>query len=220
MSDEPLADERTAFYDPGMGPAYEMHVQGDGSGRNWWATVTAELALLWGRRAAGLEPYPWGYLWVHVEPVRPGYQGPVARMMTPKEKAAHEARMTARMRAAVKATEWRGRTPDTPIDQEWELCCPSRRHHGACIPRPSESLTPEQQWCGTWYDCPHCSSSVLVMSLDLKVYLDAQADLPRSHGARPEPVALQPPDRVPPCPCECNHGGFCGGCGHAGCGRR
>lgn len=24
---------------------------------------------------------------------------------------------------------------------------------------------------------------------------------------------------VPPCPCECNpHGGFCGGCGHAGCG--
>lgn len=25
---------------------------------------------------------------------------------------------------------------------------------------------------------------------------------------------------VPPCPCECNHGGFCGGCGHAGCGGR
>jgi hypothetical protein len=23
-----------------------------------------------------------------------------------------------------------------------------------------------------------------------------------------------------PCPCECNHGGFCGGCGHAGCGGR
>lgn len=22
------------------------------------------------------------------------------------------------------------------------------------------------------------------------------------------------------CPCECNSGGFCGGCGHAGCGRR
>lgn len=21
-----------------------------------------------------------------------------------------------------------------------------------------------------------------------------------------------------PCPCECNRGGFCGGCGHAGCG--
>lgn len=25
---------------------------------------------------------------------------------------------------------------------------------------------------------------------------------------------------VPPCPCECNRGGFCGGCGHAGCGGR
>jgi hypothetical protein len=23
-----------------------------------------------------------------------------------------------------------------------------------------------------------------------------------------------------PCPCECNVGGFCGGCGHAGCGHR
>lgn len=23
-----------------------------------------------------------------------------------------------------------------------------------------------------------------------------------------------------PCPCECNQGGFCGGCGHAGCGGR
>jgi hypothetical protein len=25
---------------------------------------------------------------------------------------------------------------------------------------------------------------------------------------------------VGPCPCVCNSGGFCGGCGHAGCGRR
>ncbi len=25
---------------------------------------------------------------------------------------------------------------------------------------------------------------------------------------------------VAPCPCECNAGGFCGGCGHAGCGGR
>lgn len=28
------------------------------------------------------------------------------------------------------------------------------------------------------------------------------------------------PQKVGPCPCECNRGGFCGGCGHAGCGRR
>lgn len=25
---------------------------------------------------------------------------------------------------------------------------------------------------------------------------------------------------VGPCPCECNRGQFCGGCGHAGCGGR
>lgn len=25
---------------------------------------------------------------------------------------------------------------------------------------------------------------------------------------------------VGPCPCACNSGGFCGGCGHAGCGGR
>lgn len=26
--------------------------------------------------------------------------------------------------------------------------------------------------------------------------------------------------QIGPCPCECNRGGFCGGCGHAGCGGR
>lgn len=31
---------------------------------------------------------------------------------------------------------------------------------------------------------------------------------------------VNPPRPVGPCPCECNHGGFCGGCGHAGCGGR
>ena len=32
------------------------------------------------------------------------------------------------------------------------------------------------------------------------------------------PVAVK---RNPgPCPCACNSGGYCGGCGHAGCGRR
>lgn len=27
-------------------------------------------------------------------------------------------------------------------------------------------------------------------------------------------------EHVRPCPCECATGGFCGGCGHAGCQRR
>jgi hypothetical protein len=33
-------------------------------------------------------------------------------------------------------------------------------------------------------------------------------------------VTAPAPSHVGPCPCECNYGGFCGGCGHAGCGRR
>jgi hypothetical protein len=33
-----------------------------------------------------------------------------------------------------------------------------------------------------------------------------------SAAARTRPVG--------PCPCACNSGGFCGGCGHAGCGGR
>ena len=34
-------------------------------------------------------------------------------------------------------------------------------------------------------------------------------------------TVVRPPWPGPcPCPCECNSGGFCGGCGHAGCGGR
>lgn len=33
-------------------------------------------------------------------------------------------------------------------------------------------------------------------------------------------VRVSSPRPVGPCPCECNSGGFCGGCGHAGCGGR
>lgn len=32
--------------------------------------------------------------------------------------------------------------------------------------------------------------------------------------------ALAETTRRGPCPCACNQGGFCGGCGHAGCGAR
>lgn len=32
--------------------------------------------------------------------------------------------------------------------------------------------------------------------------------------------SAQPLRSTGPCPCECNRGGFCGGCGHAGCGGR
>jgi len=49
----------------------------------------------------------------------------------------------------------------------------------------------------------------------------------RLHGARYGHTSLTDTSGVyvrvrpaPPCPCECNRGGFCGGCGHAGCGGR
>lgn len=52
---------------------------------------------------------------------------------------------------------------------------------------------------------------------------------PDPHGAQPSPVtgaqtaggrAAARGRRTGPCPCPCNSGGFCGGCGHAGCGGR
>jgi len=40
------------------------------------------------------------------------------------------------------------------------------------------------------------------------------------HERRDPPVIRRQYEEVGPCPCECNSGGFCGGCGHAGCGGR
>lgn len=39
------------------------------------------------------------------------------------------------------------------------------------------------------------------------------------HERRDPPKGIHLYD-VGPCPCECNSGGHCGGCGHAGCGGR
>jgi hypothetical protein len=55
----------------------------------------------------------------------------------------------------------------------------------------------------------------LAVSLDgavPPVLRDAPAALTRLVGP-----AARRPLAVGPCPCECNRGGFCGGCGHAGC---
>jgi hypothetical protein len=56
--------------------------------------------------------------------------------------------------------------------------------HGAMVLRTSP-MTPEVAWCGTWYDCPKCSSSVLIQSPELQAQLaeqqkarDAQLPLP------------------------------------------
>lgn len=39
-------------------------------------------------------------------------------------------------------------------------------------------------------------------------------------SSAPYPRRRAPRPAVGPCGCECSRGGFCGGCGHAGCGRR
>jgi hypothetical protein len=49
--------------------------------------------------------------------------------------------------------------------------CPNG--HGPMALRPLSKQSPEQIWCGTWYDCPpgaaayHCSASALVPSAEL-----------------------------------------------------
>ncbi|MFE3205760.1 hypothetical protein [Embleya sp. NPDC059237] len=58
------------------------------------------------------------------------------------------------------------------------------------------------------------------------VATDVDRDTARPTATAPKPTAAAPGPRrrrgtgPGPCPCACNHGGFCGGCGHAGCGGR
>ena len=37
--------------------------------------------------------------------------------------------------------------------------------------RPDGRQTPEQRWCGTWYDCLKCNYSLLLESRELKDFL-------------------------------------------------
>jgi hypothetical protein len=43
--------------------------------------------------------------------------------------------------------------------------------HGIMMRRPIGRGTPEQDWCGTWFDCPHCHESVLIKSPALMMQL-------------------------------------------------
>lgn len=63
-------------------------------------------------------------------------------------------------------------TDDMPL-------CPNG--HGPMHPRPAALQTPEQQWCGAWFDCHHCKSSVLIKSAALDAHL---SDAARLLGAR------------------------------------
>ena len=47
---------------------------------------------------------------------------------------------------------------------------PSCERHGTMELRPASKQTPEQVWCGTWYDCadPWCRNSTLLPSAELR----------------------------------------------------
>lgn len=45
---------------------------------------------------------------------------------------------------------------------------PKCKQHGEMILRSRKQQTPEQEYCGTWYDCPICKGSVLFVSAELQ----------------------------------------------------
>ena len=49
--------------------------------------------------------------------------------------------------------------------------CPSEPTHGQMRLRPLDRQTYEQRWCGVWYDCERCHSSILLESVELKAHL-------------------------------------------------
>lgn len=71
--------------------------------------------------------------------------------------------------------------------------CP--QGHGQMVLRdPPGGHTPEQRWCGTWYDCPpgqfHCRSSVLLPSPDLRAPYAAAGLISPAGPRHDTPVAL------------------------------
>lgn len=50
--------------------------------------------------------------------------------------------------------------------------CPATAEHGFMNYRPGR--TPEQRWCGIWYDCTSCRSSGLYQSPELIADLERQ----------------------------------------------
>lgn len=50
--------------------------------------------------------------------------------------------------------------------------CPT--HKEPLIQRPETRQSPEQLWCGTWFDCPYCGYSELDKSEELKAQLAEQ----------------------------------------------
>lgn len=64
-------------------------------------------------------------------------------------------------------------TPATTAAQQSLMRLPECEQHGQMEFAPSGS--PEQAFCGTWYRCSRCASSVLFSSLGLTAQLAQQA---------------------------------------------
>ena len=76
-----------------------------------------------------------------------------------------------------------------------------------------------ERLCDWWLEdrskCPRIGSQ-LITDLD-----GAPLAFCRTHRVLAQlQYRLPTRSRIGPCPCICNAGGFCGGCGHAGCGAR
>jgi hypothetical protein len=54
--------------------------------------------------------------------------------------------------------------------------CTNPTHTLPMTLRPVANQTPEQRWCGEWYDCadPRCRSSLLIPSEELNAHLATQ----------------------------------------------
>ncbi|WBB94110.1 hypothetical protein [Verrucosispora sp. WMMC514] len=55
---------------------------------------------------------------------------------------------------------------------------PACGRHGTMALRPLDRQTPEQRWCGVWYDCtdPWCRTATLLPSPELRRQLAEQAE--------------------------------------------
>ena len=54
------------------------------------------------------------------------------------------------------------------------MTLPTCKDHGEMQLRDPKRMTPEQEWCGIWYDCQACSASVLFTSEELQNFLVQQ----------------------------------------------
>jgi len=72
----------------------------------------------------------------------------------------------------------------------------------------------ERRWIGTGWTTEPDPRDVELEEREPNI--DRAIDERREREGRP-PIRRR---STGPCPCECSRGGFCGGCGHAGCGGR